>query len=345
MISTEVMGAWQALDAAGMLASIMKAPARAKAHFQKGLDAPYSGHPDFQHVLVCGMGGSGSTGDFLQASCPEARVPITVHKNPMLPRWVNETTLVICVTYSGNTAETLGCLEQALSQGAQVHVLTSGGKALAKAEQEQLSHIKVDGGLPPRAALFDMLFALLGSLAELEVLAIDKQAVAAAADHLQQLAQQWQLTAENAYPMTLAQQLQDHRAHFWGRCGGADTVAMRWKNQLAENAKMLSSWSALPELNHNEIVPFCHQRFPQTALVYLRLEHSPFDQISLEQVGEYVGQTLTVEAEGATPLSRLLYLVYLADFVSVYLAYLQDVDPTPIQAIDTLKQRMAEVKV
>ncbi len=349
MISAEIMGQWQQLDASHMLQNILQAPRRGRLHFEKGLVSAYasSGKPPHQ-ILVCGMGGSGSTGDFFQALCPQTEVPILVHKTPDLPAWVTSDTLVICVSYSGNTAETLGCLAQAQQKGAALHLLTSGGTMLDLANAHGISHVALDGGLPPRAALFDMLFALLGSLCHLEYLHLDKDLFRRVLDYTEKLAGDWKLDPSQPvpFPFELAQQLHKKTVHIWGRSGGADTLAVRWKNQLAENAKTLSFAATLPELNHNEIVPLCHQKASQRSVVYLGLEPkvSAFDAISLELVAEYVASTHQVLAEGRSTAERLFYLLYLADFVSVYLAYLYDVDPTPIAAINALKQRMEGVQ-
>lgn len=344
MISAEIMGKWQSLDASHMLRNVLQAPTRGKAHFQKGLDHGFPSTAVPQHILICGMGGSGSTGDFFQALCADATVPIWVHKTPDLPAWVNAHTLVICVSYSGNTAETLGCVEQAQARGAMLHLLSSGGRLLELAQAQGLSYVPLDGGLPPRAALFDMLFALLGSMVHLPYLHLDRAQLEQGLQQAQQLSQTWNIhpQQEQPLPLQLAQHMQGETLHIWGRSGGADTLAIRWKNQLAENAKVLSFAAVLPELNHNEIVPLCHTPHTERAVVYLSLdpEISPFDAISLDLAGEYIGETHRICAEGETFTARLLYLLYLADFVSVYLAYLQCVDPTPIAPIDALKQRM-----
>jgi glucose/mannose-6-phosphate isomerase len=350
MISAEIMGQWQQLDASHMLQNILQAPQRGRLHFEKGLVSAYE-PPDEKsphQILVCGMGGSGSTGDFFQALCSASEVPILVHKTPDLPAWVNAETLVICVSYSGNTAETLGCLMQAQQKGAALHLLTSGGTMLEMAMAQDISHVELDGGLPPRAALFDMLFALLGSLSHLSYLHLDTEHFRRVLEYTEKLARDWKLdpAQQVPFPFELAQQLHEKTIHIWGRSGGADTLAVRWKNQLAENAKTLSFAAVLPELNHNEIVPLCHQNAAQRSVIYLGLtpDISAFDAISLELVAEHVSSTHQVLAEGRSGAERLFYLLYLADFVSVYMAYLEGVDPTPIAAIDTLKQRMEKVQ-
>lgn len=348
MISAEIMGQWQQLDASHMLQNILQAPQRGRLHFEKGLVSAYIPQADSpRQILICGMGGSGSTGDFFQALCSESEIPVLVHKTPDLPGWVSPETLVICVSYSGNTAETLGCLAQAQQKGAALHLLTSGGAMLDMAIAQDISHVELDGGLPPRAALFDMLFALLGSLSQQAYLHLDSEQFRRVLDYTEKLARDWKLDPAQAapFPFDLAQRLHEKTLHIWGRSGGADTLALRWKNQLAENAKTLSFAATLPELNHNEIVPLCHQNASQRSVLYLGLspEISAFDAISLQLVSEHVGATHQILAEGRSAAERLFYLLYLADFVSVYLAYLQGIDPTPIAAIDTLKQRMENV--
>lgn len=348
MISAEIMVQWQQLDASHMLHNILQAPQRGRLHFEKGLVSAYTlSEKAPHHILICGMGGSGSTGDFFQALCPQSEIPVLVHKTPDLPTWVNQDTLVVCVSYSGNTAETLSCLMQAQEKGAALHLLSSGGMMLEMANAQDISHVELEGGLPPRAALFDMLFALVGSLCNQPYLHLDAKHFRRVLEYTEKLSKDWKLDSASAPPLPfeLAQKLYQKTLHIWGRSGGADTLAIRWKNQLAENAKILSFAAVLPELNHNEIVSLCHQSVSQRGVVYLSLtpEVSVFDAISLELVGEHVGSTHQVLAEGRSPEECLFYLLYLADFVSVYLAYLQGVDPTPIAAIDTLKQRMEAV--
>ena len=173
MLSHENLLQWHNLDSEMMLQKVMHTPARAWTHWQRGLSNPFQPQP-FQQIVVCGMGGSGSTGDFFAAICQQAEVPVWVHKTPLLPKWVGPQTWVIGVTYSGNTSETLACLEQAQAQGAQVALLTSGGQAQAEAKAQGWQSVLLDGGLPPRAALFDMLFALLGATQHLSVLGLQQ---------------------------------------------------------------------------------------------------------------------------------------------------------------------------
>jgi len=339
---------WQAIDQGLMLEKVLHAPQRARAHWQKGLQHPLQAKTEIRQVLICGMGGSGSTGDFLQALCTTATVPILVNKAAEIPAWVNAHTLVIGVSYSGQTAETLACIEQAIAQGAQLHLLSSGGRVAELAETYGISYVPLDGGLPPRAALFDLAFALLGSIIDCPVFQLNQVESEASLQWLGSLSASWTPDQTNKpLPLSLAEQLLPF-AHtlIWGRAGQSGEVALRWKNQFAENSKRLGCNSVFPELNHNEIVPICARHHSQSAAIYLSLEStlSAFDQISLDLITPHLGRVEVVKAQGEGRLQRLLYLIYLGDFLSVYLAFLSGTDPTPIAAITELKNRMAEIK-
>ena len=323
-------------DAAGMMTLLEDAPARAQRHFQQGQRHPVSACSPHQ-VLICGMGGSGSTGDLLQALCPDSRIPVLINKSGRLPAWVGPETLVLGVSYSGGTAETLQALAQAHAAGAQLHLPSAGGAVQAFAEQHALSHVPFQGGLPPRSALLDMLFALLGSLQALDSL----QLPAAPEMGLDFLRNETPTIAAEA--LTLARQLQSHDLMLWGADAFSSLIALRWKNQFSENSKLLATCSALPELNHNEMVAMCASCHSQTLLLYLTLESeiSAFDRVSLELARPHLANILPVLARGQHHLERVLYLTCLGDFASVWLALLNATDPTPIAPIDEFKRRIA----
>jgi len=351
LLSAQRIAQMQSADSSQMLQHVAAAAQRARTHWQSGLAHPLSlqlpAQAQIQQVLICGMGGSGSTGDLLLSLCHQSQIPLRVNKSGQLPKWVGPETLVIAVSYSGNTAETLACLHQAQQQGAHLHLLSAGGEVAELAQAHQLSRVPLSGGLPPRSALFDMFFALLGSLQGLTQLALPTPAeVAAALDQLDQLSQSWQLQVNQPEPapLGLAAALVQQQPVIWGVSQESEWVALRWKNQLAENAKTLALWSVLPELNHNEMVAICATHHTHQALIYLTLEtETPrADAIALALAAEHIPLQFSLSAQGRNRLERLLYLVYFGDFMSVYLALLQGIDPTPIQAIETFKQRLAE---
>ncbi len=338
-------------DKSGMYTTLKAAPERARTHFNRGLQTPFKPQngKEIRQILVCGMGGSGSTGDLLQAICSQSRLPIWVNKSAQLPAWVNAETLVIAVSYSGETAETLNCVENAYARGAQMLLLASGGQMMAFAQNHNLVCVKIEGGLPPRAALLDMLFALLGSMLDFEPLlaanGIQREGIESSLLHVATLYQRWGIEGQTApMPYRLAQSLDRAWPLFWGNDTATACIAQRWKNQFSENAKTFASCSVLPELNHNEMVAMCATYHSQIQLIYLNLGSvdALADRVSLEMVGPQLAAIHQIYAEGQTHLERVLYLTCLGDFVSVYLALFKEFDPTPIDAINEFKRRITQ---
>lgn len=333
-----------ALDRQAMLQKVIDSPLRASQTYRLGQTAEMAvqkllSHPPAQ-ILLCGMGGSGSCGDMLQALSQKSQIPIMTCKASQLPAWVSPQTLVIGISYSGNTAETLACLQQAKARGALRLGLSSGGELARQAQAEGFPLIQIPGGLLPRAALFDMLYALLGAFQHCQFLGLQAAEIAQSLEWLKALSSEW---SQESQALKLAQSLQPLNPVLWGISGQSEAAALRWRNQLSENAKTLSSLAILPELNHNEVVPMCAQHHSRLALLYFTLESvvSQVDVPVLELVGEHVAKVLPIHAQGANLTERLLYLIYLGDFVSVYLALLKGIDPSPIAAIDELKRRMS----
>ncbi|MBF2052779.1 MAG: hypothetical protein IGS03_04855 [Candidatus Sericytochromatia bacterium] len=351
ILGAEAFQQMQAADPAQMLGLVSAAARRARQHWDYGLahPLPIERLADIQQVLICGMGGSGSTGDLLVSLCSDSHLPLRVNKSGQLPAWVDRHTLVIGVSYSGNTAETLACLTQAQQQGALLHLLSAGGEVADFAAAHQLSRVPLDGGLPPRSALFDMFFALLGSLQKLRALHLPATAdTLGALSQLDQLSAAWTARPDEKAPapLQLARQLVGLQPIIWGVSQESEWVALRWKNQLAENAKTLALWSVLPELNHNEMVAICAAHHSRQALIYLNLETATpvADSIALALAADHLAAVEQLSAAGSTRLERLLYLTYFGDFMSVYLALLQGIDPTPIEAIEQFKARLAQAQ-
>lgn len=359
-LSAQTLTDLLAPDTQDMVKLVRMAPERGKACLAIGRQQPFAPSRELTGILVCGMGGSGSTGDMLRAICAESRLPISVCKSPHLPAWVGPGTLVIAVSYSGNTYETLGSLRQAIQQGAQILALGSGGELAKLAQEHDFPLLKIEGGLPPRAALFDLLFALLGSLESLAALGLQAADIDAILADLELLSQTWSLEPDmnEPLPLLLARDLATaEQVLLWGVSDQTENVAVRWKNQLSENAKTLASVSVLPELNHNEIVALCHpfgqaagsdadmcaRHHSRSSLIYFTLESviPASEAVVLDLARPFLKQVEPLMPPAGSRLHRLLYLVYLGDVCSVYLALLKGVNPTPIAAIDELKRRMA----
>jgi len=307
---------------------------------------------EVRDVAICGMGGSAIAADLVVGAYRERlRVPVTVVRDYYLPGWIGENTLVVLSSYSGGTEETLTAASQALERNALCVAVTSGGKLGTPYADEGVPVIPVVPGLQPRAAILRMLIPLVVVLDRMQVLppmASDlEEARATVASAVASLGPDVEESANPA--KQLARSLQASIPLVWGAELTAP-VAARWKGQFNENAKVPSYSSTLPELDHNEIVGFAGMPAELAGLAQLILlrderQHRQVQRrfdLTRELVEQNVHRVLSVTAEGQSALARMLDLVMLGDYVSLYLALLRAVDPGPVEVIERLKARLAE---
>ena len=300
--------------------------------------------PPSEDLIVVGMGGSGVSGDYLQAVAGESTARVHVHKEyAPLPRWADSRRpLVIAASYSGNTEETLDGVEDARARGLEVVALTTGG-ALLEMGDESLPVVRIPTGLQPRAAVGYLTGAVLRIAAGAG--AIDDQRPAL--DESASLADG--ALAEGSRPWAQAEQtaeaLGDRIAIIYGGGPVSSTVAGRWKTQINENAKMPAWASHLPELNHNELVGW--ETMPDAtarslAIVALadRDDHPRVGarrRFSEQLTSDAVPWVATIDSWGESRLARLMSLTGSGDLVSWMMARNAGVDPTPVATIEKLK--------
>jgi glucose/mannose-6-phosphate isomerase len=342
-----------AIDSLGLVAGMAASVAafdesRAAA---EALELPFPADA-VSDIAVCGMGGSGIAGELVLGAYRDRLLrPMAVCRDYLLPGWIGEGTLVVLSSYSGDTEETLTCAMQALERNALCVAVTSGGKLARFYADEGVPIVALPPGLQPRAALLRLLVplaVLLDRVGVVPPLGADlqeaRETVAASVAALGPEVPE----ADNPAKQ-LARALQGGVPLIWGSELTAP-VAYRWRCQIDENAK-LPAWSAeLPELDHNDIVGLSGTPAPLaelTRLVMLRdpRNHRQVDRrfdLTSEIVGTHVASALSVTAEGQSPLARMLDLVMLGDYASLYLAVLRGVDPGPVEPIERLKARLAE---
>ncbi len=301
-------------------------------------------------VTFCGMGGSAVAGDVLRTLYRDRLiVPVDVNRSPELPAYCGPHTLVVCSSYSGETAETLACFRRALERGSRVIAVTSGGTLERLATEAGLGVVKVPGGFPPRAAFGYIAFAVLGAIETtglLPSLAADLEETTSELDELVgRLGPD--VPRENNPAKELAWVVGDRMPVIWGAEGFAAVAAARWKTQFNENAKVPAWSSSLPELDHNEVVGWRSPTAESAFVIALRHEGEHPDvavrfPVSLDIAREAGAVTDEVWGAGRTSMARLLSLVLMGDYSTVYHALAHGVDPTPILAIDRLKAALAE---
>ena len=300
-------------------------------------------------VAVCGMGGSAIGGELVLATAGALDVPATVVRGYELPAWVRPATLVVTVSYSGETEETLACAEAAVARGCRPVCVATGGRLAAFAAAHALPYVPVPEGLQPRAALGALATPVAAALAQSGLCADLAAEVAETGALLDELASD--LAPEVPEDVNGAKALARRLA---GRlvlvCGGGVTApaARRWKTQVNENAKAPAFWAELPELDHNEVEGWSSLPELAAGSQVVVLEDPEWPPALARRVpltaAEFAAHGAGVErltARGAAPLARACSLIGLGDWVSFYLALLYGRDPTPVAAIERFKRRLA----
>lgn len=308
------------------------------------------GIEEIYKIVVVGMGGSAIGADIVRGAFElQCQVPFFVVRDYYLPAFIGPHTLVIASSHSGETEETLACAKEAKERGAKIICITTGGALAAKAKEWRVPLLQYDSNAPPRAAVGFSIGIIAALLAQLDFIDITRNNITRVAVALQK---QWHSALAPGVKegqnkaKQLARQLRERQPIFIG-AGALQPVARRLKTQFNENAKQLSAWEALPELDHNFVVG---TRFPKTTVknAVAVLLCSQFDQprIKLRQeitkkLLEKAGmQVIEVKTEGKNMFEEALCLMQLGDAASVYAAFLNRVDPTEINPIEELKAQL-----
>lgn len=298
---------------------------------------------EISNVLISGLGGSGIGGSIVsQLVDKEAIVPINVNKDYFIPGYVNQNTLVIICSYSGNTEETLSAMKLAREKNAKIVCITSGGEVLDIAKKHNLNHIIIPGGMPPRACLSYSLTQLFYILSYFGIIGNNFEAELEASVKL--LENEEGNIIEEA--KSIAGKLFNKIPIIYSTAS-TEGVAVRFRQQLNENAKMLCWHHVFPEMNHNELVGWRKQN-KEFAIVIFRNETDDGRvqkrmEICKEIFTKYTSTIIEVHSKGNSSLEKALYLIHLGDWVSWFLSELNKVDAMEIDVINHLKSELAKV--
>lgn len=304
------------------------------------------------NVVVTGLGGSAIGGDLLRVwAGAELAVPVVVNRDYRLPAFVGADSLVLCVSYSGNTEETLSAYAGAREKGARVVAITSGGRLKESAVADGVPVITVPGGISPRSATGYLFLPMLKVLQKLGLVDDQTAGVREMVSHLEGVREAiGPDVPEGKNPVKqLARRLYGKLPVIWGASGTTEVVALRFKGQINENAKAPAYWSVLPELNHNEINAFTGppEVLKLLSVVFLRdPQDHPRVKLRLDITKRIVAERVDVSeitAQGEGRLARTYDLIYRGDYTSVYLAALYGIDPGPVPVIERLKKELAQL--
>ncbi len=308
-----------------------------------------SNYSNISNILVLGMGGSGIVGDFIRVLLRNSAIPVHVNKHMLPPRFVNENTLVLAITYSGKTEETLLALKSCVSSGAKIISVTSSNELGSICERKKIPCVTVPENGQSRASLGYLLVPSLCILENNGILRRVENEIMETVEVLNNIKRECQpdLPLEKNLARSLAFDLIDRFPIIYGEYNFSDIIALRWKQQFNENSKVHCYYDVFPELLHNEIEAWDTdgQVYKNYALVLLR------DSIYEREVGlqqkisatEYMIQQKGAKvreywSKGRSELTRLLSLSYLGDFASVYLAIAKGIDASAVHSIEFMKR-------
>jgi glucose/mannose-6-phosphate isomerase len=308
------------------------------------------GFSEPNNIIIAGVGGSGIGGELLKdCTRNQAQVSIETSKDYTLPAYANQKTLVIVVSYSGDTEESLSAFNQAMNKKCMIYCISSGGTLIEYAEKLNVPFLRIPSGMPPRAASPYLFIPQLQLLEKLSLIPDISNAFRETSKILTTVSCQNapQRTLESNPAKSLASGINGTVPVTYG-FGIYRAVAQRWKQQFNENSKVPAKWGFFPELNHNEIVGW--EKIPMLArhfsFVFIRDIEEPAEVSSRIETTKAlmpsVSKKFEVQAQGKAMLPKMLSIMLLGDFTSIYLALMRKVDPTPVQTIAALKQRLGE---
>ncbi|MSQ14756.1 MAG: bifunctional phosphoglucose/phosphomannose isomerase [Dehalococcoidia bacterium] len=343
-------GTYGKYDPSGSRRLISALPDQCRKAWQDGLDLSLPAtYRSISEIIIIGMGGSAIGGDLLRSLTLDiSPIPITVSRDYALPKHADANTLVIASSYSGNTEETLSAFAEAMERGCKTIAMTSGGQLAQTATLKGIPFFEITYKGPPRSAVGYGLFPALAALQNLGIIPPMGQQVDDAANLLGEMAATIDETVpeESNQAKQVARRLVGAIPIIYG-AGILSEVAHRWKTQINENSKGWAFYELLPELHHNTATGYLFPTAAKTQAVVVMLHAASLHhRVSLRyQITEEVLKNsgipyLLIEARGETPLSQMLSTVLLGDYVSLYLAMLNEVDPTPVPTIDYIKSRL-----
>jgi glucose/mannose-6-phosphate isomerase len=338
------------VDVSDMLTDILAIPEHLRDGLWKVESAGLEPWDSPGGIIVAGMGGSAIGGELARAILGDhASRPLITARAYGLPPWTTHDTTVVCASYSGDTEETLTCYEAAGVIGATRVVVTSGGKLAQLARADGVPVIPVAGGYQPRAAVAYLTVAVLEVATLAGVGPRMNSEIDVAADHLEELVVDWGPEgAEDCEPKRLARSLNGTIPVITG-AGLTTPIAVRWKTQLNENAKVPAYSQELPEMDHNEIEGWTLAgelgRFSAVFLddddTHPRVKERM--DITSRLIRPGAAGCHRVHSRGQTTVERVFSLILLGDLVSLYTAVLRGMDPQPVPLLEALKEQLSHV--
>jgi len=298
-------------------------------------------YENIDHIVFAGMGGSGSIGDIFSAILSQTKLHVTVVKGYTLPKTVDKNSLVVITSVSGNTSEALSILDQTKYLECNVIAVSSGGKIAKICNENRIEYRKIKEYNSPRASLVSFIYSMLKILEF--IIPIKKEEIIESLENIKQLENQISsnnLTDSNQ-ALKLAKEVLGIPLIYYP--WGLQAAAIRFKNALQENAKMHAIVEDVVEASHNGIVAWENE-----SNVFPILLQGDDDNIRTKErwkVLKYYFESNKIEYKEifsikGNILSKLMHLIYLLDYTSIYKAVICKIDPTPVKSVDFIKSRL-----
>lgn len=296
---------------------------------------------NFDKVLICGMGGSGISGEILKALYPT--VHIISNKDYTIPQYIDHNTVAIVISYSGNTEETLSNYALLKKKGTTMAIISSGGQLFNK---EADIKVKIPGGLPPRGALGYLFAPLPFMLWKFHLIRTNPTTgITNLANFLKKRRKTIEQKAKN-----LAKRFTEKLPVIYANSSTYMPVALRWQCQLNENAKTLAHINIIPEMNHNEIVGLGRPEVLNAAILPVFLNDPRAHKRNKARVAimhritkRLFSGAIEIEPQGNNAHERIFWTIMLGDFISYYLAKATNIDAMPVKRIDYLKNELSKI--
>ena len=336
------------IDRENMGASIHSLPDDMFALLRKLKDFETWNMGEINKILFAGMGGSAIAGDLVSHWLMDRLdAPIFVVRSPSIPAWVDEKTLGIFISYSGNTKETISAFKEAKDRGSKIVTISSGGLLEELSKKYKIRHIKVKKGMQPRAAIAHLFLSSLIPLYANRIIGKkEMEDIEEAVNTAKKLREEIRIEepSDKNVAKKIAIKIKGKMPWIYAY-DFLIPVARRWVTQINENSKTLAIYFEVPECNHNHVVALAENiKEFKIAPVFLRSEEDEFTQINMDYLEEIYRKNsiepIEVKAHGESKLAKMFCSLYLGDYVSYYLSLLRNVDPTPVDTIAELKRRL-----
>ena len=304
-------------------------------------DIPKVDLKDIDHVVFAGMGGSGTIGDIFSSILSKRQIHVTVVKGYHLPKTIDDRTLVVCTSISGNTNETLSILNEYKNSNGKFVAFSSGGIMEEFCRKNTINHYKIEKIHSPRASCISFLYSALNALEE--IIPINKLEIKESIDLLNQTKNKidsQNLNTKNE-ALSLAEWIDKIPIIYYP--WGLQSAAIRFKNSMQENAKKHILFEDVIEASHNGIVSWEIPSIVQPILMQGKDDHNKTRerwQIIKEFFQEKEIDYKEIFSVDGSILSKLVCLIYTLDMTSIYNAVIGKIDPSPVNSIDFIKNKL-----